>query len=274
MRHAGQVARVRLNAGALNAAQVRMGSRGASERVRPPGDDINTGDGRDRSLACALCGGTKKVDDSRPRRCGPCRSDEEIVRDVTTRLAAAKQPPPLAGGTRRITAGQKRVGAVRLQKNILQMEKELAGLGHGPNGTRWTNEQLLFHMLFGYLIVRALLPLVRVFSRLPDNVGRIFAYLLNAASRPFDIVNYLGSCIGAIVFNRRRMGTKLDRVIVSLHRSLDAETEERLRRAMAFPARWDPYFEDTMTLADVYQYATQHFDHHRRQLTNQDGRSK
>ena len=30
---------------------------------------------------------------------------------------------------------------------------------------------------------------------------------------------------------------------------------------------WDPYFRDYMTLADVYHYATQHFDFHRRQLT-------
>lgn len=64
-------------------------------------------------------------------------------------------------------------------------------LSRGSNGTRWTNEQLLFHLLFGYLIVRALLPLVRVFGRLPDRVGRLFAKVLNAASRPFDIVNYL-----------------------------------------------------------------------------------
>lgn len=141
-------------------------------------------------------------------------------------------------------------------------------------GTRWTNEQLLFHMLFGYMIVRALLPLVRVFGRLPDRVSRLFASLLNGATRPFHVINYLGSCGGATVFNRRRMGRKLDHVIASLHRSLDAETEERLRRAMHFPPRWDPYFKDTMTLAEVYQYATQHFDHHRRQLTLQDRRSQ
>jgi len=164
----------------------------------------------------------------------------------------------------------------RARATFHQLLDQAAGsdLGRGSNGTRWTNEQLLFHMLFGYLIVRALLPLVRVFGRLPDTVGRLFANLLNAANRPFDIVNYLGSCAGAKVFNRRRMGPKLDSVIVFLHRSLDAEAEERLRRAMHFPTRWDPYFEDTMTLADVYQYATQHFDHHRRQLTIQDGRSE
>ena len=34
-----------------------------------------------------------------------------------------------------------------------------ASLRRRSNGTRWTNRQLLFHMLFGYLIVRTLLPL-------------------------------------------------------------------------------------------------------------------
>jgi hypothetical protein len=38
-------------------------------------------------------------------------------------------------------------------------------------GTKWTNEQLLFHMLFGYLLVRNLLPLVKTLSRLPAGVS-------------------------------------------------------------------------------------------------------
>ena len=33
-----------------------------------------------------------------------------------------------------------------------------AGLHHKSDGTRWTNEELLFHMVFGYMVVRALLP--------------------------------------------------------------------------------------------------------------------
>lgn len=28
------------------------------------------------------------------------------------------------------------------------------------NGTRWTTRQLLFHMVFGYVVVRTLMPLV------------------------------------------------------------------------------------------------------------------
>jgi hypothetical protein len=39
------------------------------------------------------------------------------------------------------------------------------------HGTRWTNEQLLFHMVFGYMIVQRLLVLVRVFGRLPGRRG-------------------------------------------------------------------------------------------------------
>jgi hypothetical protein len=36
---------------------------------------------------------------------------------------------------------------------------------------------------------------------------------------------------------------------------------------MPLPTRWDPYFTGWMSLAEVYRYATRHFDHHRRQLT-------
>ena len=38
-------------------------------------------------------------------------------------------------------------------------------------------------------------------------------------------------------------------------------------RGMHFPVGWDPYFKDSMTLLEIYHYPTQHYDHHRRQLT-------
>ncbi|MEV4649534.1 DinB family protein [Saccharopolyspora sp. NPDC049357] len=143
-------------------------------------------------------------------------------------------------------------------------EAELARLS---KGTRWTNEQLLFHMLFGYMIVRNLVILVRVFGRLPAGVSRGFAALLNASTRPFDAVNYWGSCGGPRVFGPDQMAAKMDRVINGLHRRLDAEREADLRRGMHYPTRWDPFFADFMTLADVYHFPTQHFGFHRRQLT-------
>lgn len=134
------------------------------------------------------------------------------------------------------------------------------------SGTRWTNEQLLFHMVFGYMIVQRLLILVRLFGRLPDAVGRGFARVLNAATPQFDVINYYGTCLAARIYNRKRMATKLDRVIDALLRSLNREHDNAFRLGMHYPTRWDPYFRDYMTLADIYRFPGQHYDHHRRQL--------
>jgi DinB family protein len=140
-------------------------------------------------------------------------------------------------------------------------------LRRGTRGTRWTNGQLLYHIVFGYMIVRTLLPLVRAMSRAPNVVSRGFAALLNAGTRPFHVVNYLGTCGGALVFPGRRATVLLDRTVAALHRNLDAEPEATLHRGMHFPPGWDPYFGEVMTVADVYHYGTQHFEHHRQQLT-------
>jgi hypothetical protein len=142
-----------------------------------------------------------------------------------------------------------------------------SGLARRTNGTRWTNGQMLWHMAFGYLIVLRLLPLVRFFGRLPDRFSRTFAALLNAGSRPFHVVNYLGSAGGALVFRGPRLTRQVDRTIGRLHRRLDAESTTSLGRSMHFPTGWDPFFRDTMTLAEVYRFGTQHYEFHRAQLT-------
>jgi hypothetical protein len=167
--------------------------------------------------------------------------------------------------TRQDIAGE--LEQARLTFHRLLDQASAADLRRSSRGTRWSNEQLLFHMLFGYLIVRALRPLVKGFARLPPGVSRGYAALLNAARRPFHAVNYWGSCGGARVFRGDRMGRAMDRVIASLQRRLSGESEAALARRMHFPTRWDPFFTDSMTLLDVYHYATQHFDYHRAQLT-------
>lgn len=142
-----------------------------------------------------------------------------------------------------------------------------ADLRRRSNGTRWTNEELLFHMVFGYMVVRALLPLVRVVSRLPSPVGRGFAAFLNAGTGPFDVVNYWGSRAASTVYNRRRMGRKLENTVTALSRRLERESSDSLSRSMPFPDRWDPFFAPVMTLREVYAYPTLHFDFHAKQLS-------
>jgi DinB superfamily len=146
-------------------------------------------------------------------------------------------------------------------------EASSASLRRRSNGTRWTNRQLLFHMLFGYLIVRTLLPLVRAFGRRPDSWSRRFSAALNACWRPFHVINYIGSVGGGQVLSERAMIALMDRTIRALQRTLAGATEETLALTMHFPTAWDPYFQDTMNVFDVYHYGTQHFEHHRRQLT-------
>ena len=63
------------------------------------------------------------------------------------------------------------------------------------------------------------------------------------------------------------MGKLMDSTIEHLRGPLARESERTLGLAMHFPVGWDPYFNDVMTVADVYHYPTQHYDHHRRQLT-------
>jgi hypothetical protein len=142
-----------------------------------------------------------------------------------------------------------------------------AELGRQTNGTKWTNKQLLFHMVFGFIVVRVLLPLVKGFGRLPPAASRAFAAILNAGTRPFHVVNYLGALPGGTILGSRAMGRLMDSTIERLRRSLARESEHTLGLAMHFPVGWDPYFKDVMTVADVYHYPTQHYDHHRRQLT-------
>jgi hypothetical protein len=135
------------------------------------------------------------------------------------------------------------------------------------DGTKWNNGQLLFHMLLGYLIVRPLLPLTRLFGRLPGPAGAGFAWLLNSASRPFHLINYLGSCAGARIIPPARLPGMLDRVTAALQRRLQRETDAALDRGMRYPTSWDPFFTSYMTLAELYQYPTRHYRHHREQLT-------
>jgi len=156
---------------------------------------------------------------------------------------------------------------VRSDLHALVSRAGPADLRRLTNGTRWTNGQLLWHMAFGFLIVRRLLPLVRLFDRLPDAFSRGFAATLDAGSRTFHVINYLGPVGAALVVRGPRLTRQLDRTIDALHRHLDAEPDATLSRRMHFPVRWDPFFTGAMSLLDVYHYPIEHYDFHRSQLT-------
>ena len=141
----------------------------------------------------------------------------------------------------RSRSNRRRSERARTEFHQLLAEAERQDAWDKPtHGTRWTNEQVLFHMVFGYMIVQRLLILVKVFGRLPDQVSRVFAGLLNAATRPFDVINYYGSCAAALVYNRRRMGAKIDRIIAALQRKLAREPRTPSTAACTSPRAGTP----------------------------------
>jgi hypothetical protein len=142
-----------------------------------------------------------------------------------------------------------------------------ADLQRRSGGTKLTNQQLLFHMFFGYQIVRALLPLVRLYGRLSGRASTTMAWLLDSALGPFHVINYLGSCAGARIMPCAHLPGMLERVNAAFLRRLQQETETDLGRGMHFPRTWNPYFTDCITLADFYRYPTRHYQHRRQRLT-------
>ena len=97
--------------------------------------------------------------------------------------------------------------------------------------------------------------------------SRRFAALLNAARRPFHVINYVGSWAGGQLVPPATMVMLMRRTLRALQRRLSRETEQSLALTMHFPTAWDPYFRQQMTVQDVYHYGTEHYDHHWRQLT-------
>jgi len=115
--------------------------------------------------------------------------------------------------------------------------------------------------------VRTLMPLVHLFGRWGRS--RRFAASLNAARRPFHVVNYVGSWVGGQIVPPAAMVALMRRTLRALRRRLDRESEDTLALTMHFPTDCDPYFRDAMTVREVYHYGTEHYEHHHRQLTLQ-----
>jgi len=130
----------------------------------------------------------------------------------------------------------------------------------------WTNGQILFHMTFGFMILRWLIPLVRVFGRLPKRYSKLFSNALDVSTPLFDRVNAFGARGGGTIFDRRRLGKRFEITYRSLLRMLDTIGDDEWGKGMYYPTRWDPLFDEYMTLEKLFQYPIIHFRFRRDQL--------
>jgi len=122
-------------------------------------------------------------------------------------------------------------------------------------------------MLFGYLIVRTLLILVRALPGRPAAFPSSSQQSSTRPRRPFTLLTTWDPSAARESSAHSGMNKTFDLVVAHFVTSLEKDPDSQLRRGMHFPVGWDPYFQEYMTIEDVYHYATLHYDYHRRQLT-------
>ena len=131
----------------------------------------------------------------------------------------------------------------------------------------WTNGEILAHMTFGFMIVNILLPLARVWGRLPKGSSRWFAWLLNALTGPFNWFNAIGARGQGRVFTAERAGRIFDRVHVSLLKKVNSIQDQEWKHGMYYPTKWDASFDEFMTLENLFHYPVKHFNFHLKQIS-------
>src|SRR5690242_17032083 len=130
----------------------------------------------------------------------------------------------------------------------------------------WTNGEIVAHMMFGFVVVNMLLPLARLWGRLPKGSSKWFAALLNLFTGPFNWVNALGARGQGKFFTHKRIGTIYDRVYFSLLGKINSIKEEEWGRGMYYPTNWDSNFSEFMTLEKLFHYPVIHFNFHLEQI--------
>src|SRR5215216_3698964 len=132
----------------------------------------------------------------------------------------------------------------------------------------WTNGEILAHMTFGFIIINVLLPMARLWGKLPKASSKPFAWLLNVSTRPFNWFNALGARGQGKFFTRRRIGKIYDRAYFSLLKKINAIEDDEWEHGMYYPTKWDPNFEEFMTLEKIFHYPVTHFNFHLTQIAH------
>jgi hypothetical protein len=131
----------------------------------------------------------------------------------------------------------------------------------------WTNGEILAHILFGFIILDALLPIARVWGRFPKSSSRPLAWLLNASTRPFNWINALGAHLQGRVFTYKRSGKLFDNIMNSLKKKVQSIKEEEWEHGMYYPTKWDSNFTEFKTLEKLLHYPVIHCNFHIGQIS-------
>ena len=131
----------------------------------------------------------------------------------------------------------------------------------------WTNGQLLFHILLGFILVRPLASLLVLFGHLPGSWTRGFARLLDSSTPLFHRINAIGPRAAARILGRTGVLRKFDQVHRGVLARLERVQPSQWSLIMRYPVHWDlARFREEMRLEDLFRYPVSHLRHHRSQL--------
>ena len=134
----------------------------------------------------------------------------------------------------------------------------------------WTNGEILAHMTFGFIVIDVLLPMARIWGRLPKSSSKWFAWLLNLFTAPFNWVNAIGARAQGKIFTRERLEGIYDRRYSSVLKKLNSIRDDEWERGMYYPTKWDSNFSEFMTLERLFHYPITHFKFHLGQIARHD----
>ncbi len=130
----------------------------------------------------------------------------------------------------------------------------------------WTNGEVMAHMVFGFVVVIALLPLTRLWGRLPKDYSRPFARMLDRFTGPFNRVNAFGARAQGRLFAPDRLAAVYDRAERWLLKKAASIGDAEWERGMYYPTRWDSNFSEFMTVEELFRYPVTHFNFHLGQI--------
>lgn len=130
----------------------------------------------------------------------------------------------------------------------------------------WTNGEILAHITFGFILMNILLPMAKVWGKLPRRTSKLFASFLNFITKPFNWINALGTRGQAKVFTQKRVTKIFDKAYEMLLSKLDKIQDTEWQTGMYYPTKWDANFSDFMTLEKLFYYPIVHFRFHKGQI--------
>ncbi|HEX6728466.1 MAG TPA: DinB family protein [Pyrinomonadaceae bacterium] len=140
------------------------------------------------------------------------------------------------------------------------------GWNESSNNPGWTNGQVLFHILLGFILVLPLSWLLIFFGHLPRVCGKAFAAILNFSTPLFHWINKIGPRAAARVLGRNGVIRMFGQVHRAILIRLERVRSSQWALSMHFPTRWDPRFRADMRLEDLFFYPVAHLRHHSAQL--------